>query len=146
MVSLPVMTHRVCLPSRQVFGMVEENTPEGNVLVNRHIRAGQTIHIPQGIQHFSHNPTCRGAQFLANFATADPGAACADVMSALVDIFRDWHLPFVTLCHAITLPHPSVMVADLFSFICCCRHTDGVELLRQSAHRGPPHEHRCVTC
>jgi quercetin dioxygenase-like cupin family protein len=56
-----------------VFGMVEENTPQGNVLVNRHVRAGQTIHIPQGLQHFSHNPTCLGAQFLANFATADPG-------------------------------------------------------------------------
>jgi hypothetical protein len=64
----------------QVFGMVEENTPEGNVLVNRHIRAGQTIHIPQGIQHFSHNPTCQGAQFLANFATADPGATCLRVV------------------------------------------------------------------
>jgi quercetin dioxygenase-like cupin family protein len=56
-----------------VFGMVEENTPEGNILVNRNIRAGETIHIPKGLQHFSHNPTCLGAQFLANFATADPG-------------------------------------------------------------------------
>jgi oxalate decarboxylase/phosphoglucose isomerase-like protein (cupin superfamily) len=64
---------------RQVFGMVEESTPQGNVLVNRHVRAGQTIHIPQGLQHFSHNPTCLGAQFLANFATADPGAPLAIV-------------------------------------------------------------------
>lgn len=57
-----------------MFGMVEENVAEvNNVLVNRMVKAGQTIHIPQGLQHFSHNPTCQGAQFLANFATADPG-------------------------------------------------------------------------
>jgi len=57
-----------------VFGMIEENFPmQGNVPVVRHIKAGQTIHIPTGIQHFSHNPTCGQAQFLANFATADPG-------------------------------------------------------------------------
>jgi hypothetical protein len=37
----------------QMFGMVEENAPEvGNVLVNRMVKAGQTIHIPQGLQHF----------------------------------------------------------------------------------------------
>ena len=37
----------------QMFGMVEENSPEvGNVLVNRMIKAGQTIHIPTGLQHF----------------------------------------------------------------------------------------------
>ena len=71
--SFPGGVHLTSLPP-QVFGMVEENTAQGNVLVNRHVRAGQAIHIPQGIQHFSHNPTCRGAQFLANFATADPGA------------------------------------------------------------------------
>jgi quercetin dioxygenase-like cupin family protein len=55
------------------FGMVEENSPVGNPAVVRMISAGETIHIPTGIQHFSHNPTCGHAQFLANFATADPG-------------------------------------------------------------------------
>ena len=57
--SFPGGVHLTSLPP-QVFGMVEENTAQGNVLVNRHVRAGQAIHIPQGIQHFSHNPTCRG--------------------------------------------------------------------------------------
>ena len=32
-----------------VFGMIEENQPKGNPPVNRYIRAGETIHIPQGV-------------------------------------------------------------------------------------------------
>ena len=45
----------------QMFGMVEENSPEvGNVLVNRMIKAGQTIHIPKGLQHFRYGSCCLG--------------------------------------------------------------------------------------
>lgn len=56
--------------------MVDENTAAGNRVVNRMINAGETIHIPSGIMHYSHNPSCGNAQFLANFATADPGGCC----------------------------------------------------------------------
>lgn len=60
--------------------MVEENSPNvGNVLVNRNIGAGQTIHIPQGLQHFSHNPTCQGAQFLVGWESG----SCFQVTSAV---------------------------------------------------------------
>lgn len=54
------------------FGMVEENAGM-NDLVFRNVVQNTTIHIPQGILHFSFNPTCEPAAFLANFATADPG-------------------------------------------------------------------------
>mmetsp|Transcript_20333 Transcript_20333/g.34910 ORF Transcript_20333/g.34910 Transcript_20333/m.34910 type:complete len:246 (-) Transcript_20333:245-982(-) len=54
------------------FGMIEENSKH-NQLVLRNISANTTIHIPQGVLHFSHNPTCEPAAFLANFGTKDPG-------------------------------------------------------------------------
>ncbi|KAK9811073.1 hypothetical protein WJX73_000154 [Symbiochloris irregularis] len=54
------------------FGMVEENDGN-NKLVIYNITQNQTIHIPQGILHFSHNPTCEPAAFLANFPNRDPG-------------------------------------------------------------------------
>lgn len=54
------------------FGMVEENGG-GERLIMRNITQNDTIHIPTGILHFSHNPTCYPAAFLANFATRDPG-------------------------------------------------------------------------
>jgi quercetin dioxygenase-like cupin family protein len=56
------------------FGMVEENAGD-NALHLRRIKAGETIHIPQAIMHFSHNPHCFPAQFLANFGERDPGAS-----------------------------------------------------------------------
>ena len=52
--------------------MVEENSAK-NILVNRHLKPLDTIHIPQGLIHFSHNPNCEPAAFLANFGTTDPG-------------------------------------------------------------------------
>ena len=54
------------------FGMVEEN-PNNNRLVMRTILQNSTIHVPQGVLHFSHNPNCEPAAFLANFAHSDPG-------------------------------------------------------------------------
>lgn len=32
-----------------------------------------TIHIPKGVLHFSHNPYCEPAAFLANIGNSDPG-------------------------------------------------------------------------
>jgi len=54
------------------FGMVEENAGN-NELVLRNFTQNETIHVPQGLLHFSYNPTCQPAAFLANFATRDPG-------------------------------------------------------------------------
>lgn len=54
------------------FGMVEENAGK-NKLVQVTLRQGQTIHIPQGLMHFSYNTGCQPAQFLANFGERDPG-------------------------------------------------------------------------
>jgi quercetin dioxygenase-like cupin family protein len=54
------------------FGMVEENSAK-NTLILRNITQNETIHVPQGVLHFSHNPNCQPAAFLANFATKDPG-------------------------------------------------------------------------
>jgi oxalate decarboxylase/phosphoglucose isomerase-like protein (cupin superfamily) len=54
------------------FGMIEENALN-NAPILRNMTAGDTIHIPQGVMHFSHNPYCEPAAFLANFATPDPG-------------------------------------------------------------------------
>jgi len=54
------------------FGMVEENAGN-NELVLRNFTQNETIHIPQGILHFSYNPNCEPAAFLANFPNRDPG-------------------------------------------------------------------------
>jgi oxalate decarboxylase/phosphoglucose isomerase-like protein (cupin superfamily) len=54
------------------FGMIEENANMNNPII-RNITAGDTIHIPQGVLHFSHNPYCQPAAFLANFGNSDPG-------------------------------------------------------------------------
>jgi quercetin dioxygenase-like cupin family protein len=68
-----------------VFGMSEEDTPAGdNPAVVRTMQAGETVHIPQGLIHYSHNPTCLGAQFLANFGNLDPGTQTT--WSALVAV------------------------------------------------------------
>lgn len=54
------------------FGMVEENSAMNN-LVLRNLKQNETISVPQGVLHFSFNPNCQPAAFLANFATKDPG-------------------------------------------------------------------------
>jgi quercetin dioxygenase-like cupin family protein len=54
------------------FGMIEENA-NMNMPIIRNITAGDTIHIPQGVLHFSHNPYCEPAAFLASFGNSDPG-------------------------------------------------------------------------
>lgn len=54
------------------FGMVEENAGR-NRLVMESITQNTTIHIPQGLLHFSFNPNCEPAAFLANFGDRDPG-------------------------------------------------------------------------
>ncbi|KAL3156345.1 hypothetical protein ABBQ38_000663 [Trebouxia sp. C0009 RCD-2024] len=54
------------------FGMIEENANMNNpVIVN--MTAGDTVHIPTGIMHFSINNHCEPAAFLANFGISDPG-------------------------------------------------------------------------
>ncbi|KAL3152489.1 hypothetical protein ABBQ32_001524 [Trebouxia sp. C0010 RCD-2024] len=54
------------------FGMIEENANSNNpVIVN--MTAGDTVHIPTGIMHFSINNQCEPAAFLANFGVSDPG-------------------------------------------------------------------------
>ncbi|KAK9804999.1 hypothetical protein WJX73_010155 [Symbiochloris irregularis] len=54
------------------FGMVEENAGM-NRLIFENITQNSTIHVPQGVLHFSHNPNCEPAAFLASFAHKDPG-------------------------------------------------------------------------
>jgi hypothetical protein len=54
------------------FGMIEEN-PLTNMPILRNMTQYDTIHIPQGVLHFSHNPHCEPAAFLANFGHTDPG-------------------------------------------------------------------------
>ena len=56
-----------------MFGMVDENLRDANQLVLRNISQYETIHIPQGLLHFSFNDNCEEAAFLANFGTRDPG-------------------------------------------------------------------------
>ena len=55
------------------FGMVDENLKDANRLVLRNISQYETIHIPQGLLHFSFNDNCQPAAFLANFGNRDPG-------------------------------------------------------------------------
>lgn len=55
------------------FGVIEENTAAGNTLTLKTIKQGQTIHVAQGLMHFSLNQGCSPAQFLANFGERDPG-------------------------------------------------------------------------
>ena len=55
-----------------VSPMLQEN-PNQNIPIIRNMTAGDTIHIPQGVVHFSHNPYCQPAAFLANFGERDPG-------------------------------------------------------------------------
>ena len=56
-----------------MFGMVDENSKDANQLILRNLSQYDTIHIPQGIMHFSFNDNCEEAAFLANFGDRDPG-------------------------------------------------------------------------
>ncbi|KAK9836900.1 hypothetical protein WJX74_010720 [Apatococcus lobatus] len=56
-----------------MFGMVDENLNEANKLILRNLSQYDTIHIPQGLLHFSFNDNCEEAAFLANFGNRDPG-------------------------------------------------------------------------
>ena len=71
------------------FGMVEENAGDNKLHVRR-VFKGETIHIPQAIVHFSHNPTCQPAQFLANFGERDPGAPALSYLSLLLVAVNSW--------------------------------------------------------
>ena len=51
---------------------LQEN-PNQNMPIIRNMTQGDTIHIPQGVLHFSHNPYCQPAAFLANLGECDPG-------------------------------------------------------------------------
>jgi hypothetical protein len=54
------------------FGFVEENGGGVRLYITT-VHAGMTVHVPQGLLHFSHNQECTPAGFLANFAYRDPG-------------------------------------------------------------------------
>ena len=64
---------RNLLAGSMTFGMVDENSKDANQLILRNLSQYDTIHIPQGIVHFSFNDNCQPAAFLANFGTRDPG-------------------------------------------------------------------------
>lgn len=91
------------------FGMIEENANMNNpVIVN--MTQGDTVHVPQGVMHFSHNNECEPAAFLANFGVSDPGTQTiwtsfiripSDVLNAATGIPEDRinelkQLPLVT--------------------------------------------------
>ena len=61
-------------PELEHMSVVEMKSYSKLLLTLRTIRESKPVTGVAGLMHFSHNPTCQPAQFLANFGERDPGA------------------------------------------------------------------------